>query len=132
MGRILIVDDEKDLVQLIGYMLTKEGHQIETANDGLEALEKLKLDDPAAPLPDMVVMDVMMPRMDGHELYQKLREHPRAKELPVVVLTAKGNRWEEFQNESALCAYIDKPFDPQYLRDLVRDTLARRGARHGL
>lgn len=122
MSRILLVDDEKDLVTLIGYVLKKDGHEVDVAHDGVEAMEKVA---PGQALPDMIVLDVMMPRMDGHAVYQKLHDDPRTKMIPVVILTAKGSTWEMFKDGSTLSAFLEKPFDPQYLREHIRGTLAK-------
>jgi DNA-binding response OmpR family regulator len=84
MARILIVEDEPDLVALLKRWLEKEGHQVEHAADGAAALEALK----SAPLPHLVLLDVMLPKVDGFEVLRQVRAEPRTKALPVVMVTS--------------------------------------------
>jgi DNA-binding response OmpR family regulator len=84
MSRILIVEDDPDLVALVKRWLERDGHLIEHAADGAVALNALKWD----PLPHLVLLDVMLPKMDGFELLQHLRAEPRTKTLPVVMVTS--------------------------------------------
>src|SRR4051812_28875619 len=93
MARILVVDDEPAILTLMRFILEKSGHDIEEAVNGLEALGKLGVEpvDDSVPLPDLVVLDLMMPIMDGHKAFLRLRAHPRTEKLPIVVVTAKGD-----------------------------------------
>ena len=84
MSRILIVEDDPDLVALLKRWLERDGHLVEHAADGAAALAVLKWD----PLPHLVLLDVMLPKMDGFEVLQRLRAAPRTKELPVVMVTS--------------------------------------------
>jgi two-component system alkaline phosphatase synthesis response regulator PhoP len=83
-SRILIVEDDPDLVTLVKRWLERDGHQVEHAADGAVALGALKWD----PLPHLVLLDVMLPKMDGFEVLQRLRAEPRTKDLPVVMVTS--------------------------------------------
>jgi len=124
-AHILIVDDERDVVQLIKFLLEKDGHQVSTAHNGAEALERLGVepDDASVALPDLVVIDVMMPIMDGYTACQRLGQNPRTRSLPLLVLTAKGDTRELFQMTPNVGAHIDKPFDPKKLRELISSML---------
>lgn len=126
MARLLIVDDERDVVTLIKFLLEKDGHEVATAHNGLEVLKLLGVEprDDKAPLPDLVVMDVMMPQMDGYTTSVKLAENPRTKSLPLIILTAKGESKDLIELSSNVAAHIDKPFDPKKLRDLIAGMLA--------
>ena len=84
MSRILIVEDDPDLVALVKRWLERDGHQVEHAGDGAAALEALKW----SPLPHLVLLDVMLPKMDGFAVLQQLRAEPRTKGLPVVMVTS--------------------------------------------
>lgn len=84
MSRILIVEDDPDLVTLVRRWLERDGHLVEHAADGAAALQALL----SAPLPHLVLLDVMLPKMDGFELLQRLRAEPRTKDLPVVMVTS--------------------------------------------
>lgn len=84
-GRILVVDDEDDILDLLDYNLRNEGYQVELARDGIEALEKAQVD-----TPDVIILDVMMPRMDGIEFCRTLRSHAVLRSVPVLMLTAKS------------------------------------------
>jgi DNA-binding response OmpR family regulator len=84
MSRVLVVEDDPDLVALLRRWLERDGHQVEHAADGAAGLEALKRD----PLPHVVLLDVMLPKVDGFALLQSVRAEPRTKDLPVVMVTS--------------------------------------------
>ena len=84
MSRVLIVEDEPDLVALVKRWLEKDGHQVEHVADGAAALEALK----GAPLPHLVLLDVMLPKLDGFEVLRRLGAEPRTRALPVVMVSS--------------------------------------------
>ncbi|HUQ24843.1 MAG TPA: response regulator [Burkholderiales bacterium] len=84
MSRVLIVEDDPDLVTLVKRWLERDGHRVEHAADGAAALNALKGD----PLPHLVLLDVMLPKMDGFEVLRRLRAEPRTRDLPVVMVTS--------------------------------------------
>src|SRR5579885_475847 len=99
MARIMIVDDERDVVTLLTYLLEKDGHTVSAAYDGAQALAALGVEPPAQdgqtpPVPDLIVMDVMMPVLDGYSVSAKLASCPRTRSVPLIVLTAKGEMRE--------------------------------------
>ncbi|UPT74571.1 MAG: response regulator [Elusimicrobiota bacterium] len=126
MARVLLVDDERDVVTLIKFMLEKDGHMVVCAYDGAEALAKAGVEprDETAVVPDLVILDVMMPVMDGESVRARLEEDERTRAVPVIVLTAKGA--PPPGAEPARGAYLEKPFDPKALRDLVAAQLRPR------
>ena len=129
MGNILVVDDEPEIVTLLRFLLEKEGHRVCAATNGQDALQALGLEplDPAAKLPDLMILDIMMPVMDGFTLNSRLQDFPAAKDLPVIVLTAKGQKMRDlFQSSPNVAAYVQKPFDPKMLRDLIAGILSRK------
>lgn len=121
MARILVVDDERDVVLLIKFMLEKDGHTVIPAHDGGEALARLGLEprDETAVPPDLAILDVMMPVLDGWAVCNRMREDARTKAVPVVVLTAKGEMKDLFNAATNVAAHLEKPFDPKALRELV-------------
>lgn len=121
MARLLIVDDEPSVVMLMRFVLEKAGHSVEEARDGREALERLGVEprDPAKPLPDLVLLDVMMPVMDGPTAARLMREDPRTASLPILVITAKGDMSRLFDSMPAVAGFFPKPFDPRTLREAV-------------
>ena len=127
MARILLVDDERDVVTLIKFMLEKDGHMVIAAHDGSEALAKIGVEprDSTAVAPDLVILDVMMPLIDGYEVCSRLQEDPRTRAVPVIVLTAKGATKDLFHATPNVAAHIDKPFDPKALRELVAGMLGK-------
>jgi CheY-like chemotaxis protein len=128
-GNILVVDDEPEIVTLLRFLLEKEGHAVAAATNGQDALQALGLEppDPAAKLPDLMILDIMMPVMDGFTLNSRLQDFPAAKDLPVIVLTAKGQKMRDlFQSSPNVAAYVQKPFDPKMLRDLIAGILSRK------
>ncbi len=114
--KILAVDDEKHIVRLVQINLEKEGYEVVTANNGREALDKV-----ASERPDLIVMDVMMPEMDGLEALQTLKSNPATAEIPVIMLTAKAQDADVFRGwQSGADLYLTKPFNPMELLTFVR------------
>lgn len=116
--RILVVDDEPRMIKFVQYNLELDGFQIISANNGLEAIEKTKME-----LPDLVIMDVMMPQMDGFEALRLIR---KVSDVPVIMLTVKD---EEDDKHLAFSAgaddYLTKPFSPRELSDRAKAVLRR-------
>lgn len=129
MARILVVDDERDVAVMLKFMLEKDGHAVETAHDGLAALAALGLGTPDGerPLPDLVILDVMMPHLDGPAVCARMFEDPRTKTVPVLMLTAKGAMRDLHALTPNVAAHIDKPFDPRALRELIAGMMGGRG-----
>ncbi|MBI4061416.1 MAG: response regulator [Elusimicrobia bacterium] len=127
---IMVVDDEPDIVTLLRFSLEQDGHTVTEAGDGRIALERLGIDPakPELPLPDLIVLDIMMPVMDGYQLYMRLQAEARAKHIPILVLTAKGQKMRDlFEMAPNVAAYVQKPFDPKMLRELIAGILASSG-----
>ena len=110
MGKVLVVDDEKDVVDLVKYLLVKEGHSVIEAFDGNEGLALAKSE-----LPELIVLDIMMPNMDGFTMNSRLLEDKQTKDIPVIVLTAKGQMRDTFELASNVHSYVEKPFEPKEL-----------------
>lgn len=114
--KVLAVDDEKHIVRLVQINLQKEGYDVVTASNGREALEKVDLE-----RPDLVVMDVMMPEMDGFEALKRLKDNPETADIPVIMLTAKAQDADVFRGwQSGVDLYLTKPFNPMELITFVR------------
>ena len=128
MARILVVDDERDVATMLKFMLEKDGHVVETAHDGRAALAALGLEtaDGRHPLPDLVILDVMMPELDGPAVCARMFEDPRTKPVPVLMLTAKGEMRGLHALTPNVAAHIDKPFDPRALRELIAGMMGGR------
>ena len=114
--KILAVDDEKHIVRLVQVNLERAGYLVVTASDGKEALQKV-----ADESPDLVVLDVMMPYMDGFEVLQNLRRNPSTRDIPVIMLTAKAQDADVFKGwQSGVDCYLTKPFNPMELLSFVK------------
>lgn len=114
--KILAVDDEKHIVRLVQVNLERQGYEVVTAFDGKEALQKVQEENP-----DLVVLDVMMPYMDGFEVLQNLRRNPATREIPVIMLTAKAQDADVFKGwQSGVDLYLTKPFNPMELLSFVK------------
>jgi len=127
---IMVVDDEPDIVTLLRFALEQDGHEVSDAGNGQIALERLGLEPvrPELALPDLIVLDIMMPVMDGYQLNMRLQTEQRAKDIPILVLTAKGQKMRDlFEMAPNVAAYVQKPFDPKMLRELIAGILASRG-----
>jgi len=126
MATILIVDDEPEIVTLLRFILEKDGHKILEAGNGLIALERLGVEPPSnsEPKPDLIVLDIMMPVMDGYALNKRLQKEEKTQTIPILVLTAKGQKMRElFEMAPNVAAYVQKPFDPKMLRELIGSIL---------
>ena len=110
MAKILVVDDEKHIVRLVQINLERAGHEVVTAFDGIEALEKV-----AAEVPDLVVLDIMMPRKDGWETLKDLAADPKTADLPVIVLSAKAQDQDIAKTLMSGAIHLTKPFNPREL-----------------
>ncbi len=114
--RVLVCDDERLIVRLIQVNLEKQGYTVITAYDGKEGLEKIR-----AEKPDLVVLDVMMPYMDGFEVLKNLRRDPETESLPVIMLTAKAQDKDVFEGyHYGADMYLTKPFNPIELVTFVK------------
>ncbi len=124
MAKILIAEDEKDIRELVTFTLRGlGGYQVVQAVNGLEAIEKAQSE-----MPDLILMDGRMPRMNGYEACARLQEIEATKNIPVVFLSAKGQEAEIQQGLAAGAReYILKPFAPDELVNRVRDILKQHG-----
>ena len=121
-NKILIVDDEPDIIEFISYNLKKEGFKINHASNGKEALEKI-----SSFKPDLVLLDVMMPIMDGIEACKQMRTMPEMKESFIVFLTASSEEYSEINGFNAGADdYIAKPIKPQLLMSRIKAILRRK------
>ncbi len=121
--KILIVDDEPDLAELVSYNLKKEGFEVSSASDGEEALKKIRKGNF-----NLVILDLMLPGIQGMELCRILRNDPKTKHLPIIMLTAKGEDVDKILGlEMGADDYIAKPFSPRELVARVKAVLRRSG-----
>src|SRR5437868_2404848 len=125
--KILAVDDERHIVRLVEVNLQRAGYEVVTAYDGREALEKIKSENP-----DLVVLDVMMPYMDGFEVLKNLKADPQTAEIPVIMLTAKAQDADVFRGwQSGVDCYLTKPFNPMELLTFVKRIFDSQSATPG-
>ena len=119
--RILLVDDEPDILEIVGYNLSSEGYEIFTANDGVEAISVAKKH-----LPHLIILDVMMPEMDGIEACQRIRKIPELSETIITFLTARGEDYSQLAGfDAGADDYITKPIKPKLLVSKVKALLRR-------
>ncbi|MBL7827564.1 MAG: response regulator transcription factor [Saprospiraceae bacterium] len=122
--KILIVDDEPDIIEFLQYNLKKEGYQVVSANDGKQAIAVANEEKP-----DLIILDIMMPEMDGVETCRQLRSQPEFADTPIAFLTARD---EDFSQIAALDAggddYVTKPIKPRVLTSRI-NALLRRSSR---
>ena len=121
-SKILLVDDEEDILEFLSYNLKKEGFRIDTANNGISALKKLEKSKP-----DLIILDVMMPEMDGIEVCEKIREQVNFDDVLILFLTARSEEYSELAGFSAGADdYITKPIKPKLLVSRVNAILKRK------
>ncbi|MFA6186016.1 MAG: response regulator [Phycisphaerae bacterium] len=124
--KILIVDDEEDVLELVRYNLDKNGYKVETAATGEQALAKAR-----AKLPDLIILDLMLPGIDGLDVCKKLKNDTKTQNIPVIMLTAKGEETDIVTGlELGADDYVTKPFSPKVLIARIRRILQRPIARN--
>jgi DNA-binding response OmpR family regulator len=123
MARILIAEDEPDIRELVAFTLRFAGHEVTTTSNGEEALNQASV-----LIPDLILMDVRMPRMTGYDACRAMKSTPNLKHIPVVFLSAKGQD-SEIQTglEAGAEEYLLKPFAPDQLTERVRAILSKFG-----
>jgi len=118
-GRILVVDDEIYIVHILDFSLGMEGYEVLTALDGEQALEKARTEKP-----DLIVLDIMMPKLDGYETCKRLKSDAETKDVPVILLSAKGRNVDQKVGfEVGADDYITKPFSPRKLVERINAIL---------
>ena len=119
--KILLVDDEPDILEIVGYNLTSEGYQVITAENGKEAIKQAKKE-----LPHLIILDVMMPEMDGIEACEQIRKNPDLQNTLIVFLTARGEDYSQVAGfDAGADDYITKPIKPKVLVSKVKALLRR-------
>ncbi|MFH1784088.1 MAG: response regulator [bacterium] len=118
--KILIADDSLVIVQMMKSALETQGYEVVTAMDGEEALQKATSEHP-----DLIILDIMMPKMDGYTVNLRLKEMPDTKETPVIISSGKGQMRELFRmdEKSKIAGYLEKPFPLSLLVDTIKSTL---------
>jgi two-component system phosphate regulon response regulator PhoB len=119
---ILVVDDEEDLLELIRYNLSKEGYRVTCASSGEEALQRARAD-----LPSLIVLDLLLPNVDGLDVCRSLKRDPKTVNIPVVMLTAKAEEIDVVTGlEVGADDYVTKPFSPRVLIARIKAVLRRK------
>jgi len=119
--KILLVDDEPDILEIVGYNLSSEGYQVITAENGVQAVKKAKKE-----LPHLIILDVMMPEMDGIEACELIRKNPDLKDTIITFLTARGEDYSQVAGfDAGADDYITKPIKPKVLVSKVKALLRR-------
>jgi two-component system alkaline phosphatase synthesis response regulator PhoP len=122
MNSILIIDDEEDILEILKYNLLKEGFDVETASNGLDGIEKAKKS-----VPDLIILDVMMPQMDGIEVCETLRKLPEFESTLICFLTARGEDYSQIAGlDAGADDYISKPVKPRVLVSRINAMLRRK------
>ena len=119
--RILIVDDEKDLVDTLTFRLEANNYEVIAAYDGQEGLDKARKEKP-----DLIILDLMLPKMDGYKVCAMLKRDQRYMKIPIVMFTARAQESDEkLGKEVGVDAYITKPFEPQVLLGKMEELLKK-------
>ena len=120
---VLVVDDDPVIQKLLKVNFEMEGYHVLIASDGVEGLERARSD-----RPDVVVLDIMMPRMSGLEVARALKSDPDTRAMPVLLLSAKAQEADlRAGDDTGADAYLTKPFDPLFLLQRVEDLIAQAG-----
>jgi two-component system alkaline phosphatase synthesis response regulator PhoP len=120
--RILVVDDEEDLLELVRYNLTRDGYRVTCVSTGEEAIDQARRE-----LPDLIILDLLLPNVDGLEVCRRLKEDSKTKHVPILMLTAKTEEADVVAGlELGADDYMTKPFSPRVLLARVKAVLRRR------
>jgi len=121
MATVLVVDDVASELQMIGDMMTKAGFEVMKAADGYEAVKFTE-----EKKPDLVVLDIVMPKMNGFEVVRELRNNPKTEKLPIILCSQKNTEIDRVWGmEQGADAYLTKPFEPKQLVDIVQRLLEK-------
>jgi twitching motility two-component system response regulator PilH len=119
MNTVLVVEDQRSQREMIAALLRNNGLNVSLASDGVEALEQIQ-----GNCPDLVVLDIVMPRMNGYEVCRRLKNDPKTKNVPVVICSGKGEEFDRYWGmRNGADAYISKPFHPKELISTVKQLL---------
>ena len=122
-GKILVVDDEPDIRNLAKRILERAGYKVVTASNGVEGEEMVESEKP-----DLIILDVVMPRKNGFEVCQTLKGRPETKNIPIIIFSASGSRSRrDAAREAGADDFLQKPFTIKGLKDIVRKHLGREG-----
>ena len=123
--KLVYIEDEPEMIDLVALILNRRGFEVLGADGGIEGLELVKRE-----LPDLVLLDLMMPDMDGWDVYQQMKSDENTRHIPVIVVTAKAQSIDKVLglHIAKVEDYIAKPFSPQELLDSVEKVLANRSA----
>lgn len=120
MSKILLVDDEVDILEFLKYNLELENFEVMVSSNGKDALKKISQN------PDLIVLDIMMPEMDGFELYQKIKSEKHSQDIPIIFLTAKSGETDEIKGLNLGASdYIQKPISPKKLVARIKSNLRK-------
>ncbi len=122
--RVVCIEDEPEMIDLCKMILGRKGYEVLGANGGIEGFEMVRVEKP-----DLVLLDLMMPDMDGWEVYQKIKADPALREIPVIVITAKAQSIDKVLglHIAKVDDYITKPFGPQELLESVEELVGAAG-----
>lgn len=119
--RLLIVDDETDLAEMIKFRMENNGYEVLLAHDGQAALEMARKENP-----DLIILDLMLPKMDGYKVCGLLKKDSRYSHIPIIIFSAKGQEDDmKLGRELGADAYITKPFEPQVLLGKINELLGK-------
>ena len=117
--KVLICDDEPYVIESLSYLVKREGYQVITAEDGEEGVKKAR-----EILPDLIFLDVMMPKKSGFEVCQELKRDERTKSIYIIILTARGEEFDEKRaKEAGVDEYLTKPFSPRKFSEKIHGIL---------
>ena len=123
-GRVLLIEDEPNIIEAIRFILSRDGWRVDTHSDGATALEAVR-----ERKPDVVILDVMLPNRSGYDILRDLRADPETKDLPVLMLTARGQRRDrEMAERHGVSRFMTKPFSNAEVLDSVRQLVGSEGA----
>lgn len=122
MSKILLVEDDEDIVRTIEYVLSKKGYQCISAFDGMDGFQKAKTENP-----DLILLDLMLPKMNGYKISRLLKFDEKYKKIPIIMLTAKAQESDKKLGfETGADEYVTKPFEIDKLVEIIEKYLKRR------
>jgi putative two-component system response regulator len=123
--KILAIDDDPDILVSVGTILEKSGYEVICAEGGRQAIDYLESDDENM-IPDLIILDIMMPIVSGWDVHRELKCNPKWKNIPVIFLTARGTETAKEMAADRGCLYVRKPFDVKDLRKKIKKELDKK------
>ncbi len=130
-NNILVIEDDQEVCTLYGFFLEREGYVVHKAYTAKEAYIKLGMEEPkennnTTPLPNLpnlIILDIMLPEIDGYTVASQLLKHDKLRDIPIIIITAKSKMSDMFKAHPNVKAFVSKPFDPKFVKNKIKELI---------